>query len=154
MCDISGPAGSVDLEARVRDLQSENVDLRCKLVDESYRVSILLPMLVHAYARYIERGERASFIDAVNFAISETGCPVEDVVYTLQEMDFGIDLSEFRREFRVSVTVPVHLSLVVEAVDEEEAGEIAPQMIADEGLDSYYMDWDTCDVEVDYVEEA
>jgi hypothetical protein len=154
MCDVSGPAGSVNLEARVRDLQSENVDLRCKLADESFRVSILEPTLLHMFTRCIERGERNSFIDAVQFAINDTGAPVKDIVYALQDLGFGVDVSDFRREFKVSVTVPVHLSLTVEADDEEEAGEVAPEIIADEGLDNYYLDWDTSDVEIDYVEEA
>jgi hypothetical protein len=155
MCDVNNVGGNiVDLEARIKNLESENVDLRCKLSDESFRVSVLEPTLLHMYTRCLERGERASFIDAVQFAINDTGAPVEDIVYALQDLGFGVEVSDFRREFKVSVTVPVHLSLVVEAVDEEEAGEVAPEMIADEGLDNYYLDWDTCDVEIDYVEEA
>jgi hypothetical protein len=141
------------LVSKINELEGK-VRLLTSLADGNAReCSLLFPMLEHFNTRAVERGDHNEIVEAAKYAIDNTGLDVDYVVDTLTRLGFTIDENDFNREYQVSMTIPVYLTMTVSALDEETAQEIAPDLVADEGLHNYHLDWDTMSVDIDYVEE-
>jgi hypothetical protein len=142
-----------DMRAEIIKLEERVASLR-RLADASaIDASILLPMVQHFYTRSVERGDYNEIVEAAKYAIDDTGILPAEVVDILTRLGFTVDENDFNREYQVSMTIPVYLTVTVSALDEETAQEIAPDLVADEGLHNYHLDWDTMSVDIDYVEE-
>jgi hypothetical protein len=143
-----------DLEFEVSELRRLNQALGDVTANDAAHASVMHAMLDHFHARATANGDVDAIAEAAKYAYQDTGIDAESVVEICRSLGYEVDLSDLNTEYRVSMTIPVYLTITVEAPDEETAQEIAPEVVADEGLCNYYLDWDTCNVEIDYVEET
>jgi hypothetical protein len=143
-----------DLERELAYMRTLYNDVKAKSYTDATDASIMHGMLEYFQARAVERGDTSAIAEAAKYALQDTGVDADTVLDLCHRLGYEVDRSDLCGEYRVSMTIPVYLTITVEAPDEETAQEIAPDMVADEGLCNYYLDWDTCNVEIDYVEEA
>ena len=105
-------------------------------------VSILLPIVYTLLARCAERSDMSLFVDGVINSMDDTGIDLDTTISALQRMGVDVDPDWFRNEYEVTVMVPVSVTLTVEAADMDYAEEAAKDLLDNEGLDRFKMDYD------------
>jgi hypothetical protein len=66
----------------------------------------------------------------------------KDKVISVLEFHSAVPDDILKREYEVSMTIPVTITVKVTAIDEERAEEIAVDEVECNGVDCYYMDYD------------
>jgi hypothetical protein len=66
----------------------------------------------------------------------------KDKVVSVLEFHSAVPDDILKREYEVSMTIPVTITVKVTAIDEERAEEIAADEVECNGVDCYYMDYD------------
>lgn len=141
--DVNGEIG--ELRDQIRKYQS-------MLQDESRDMSIVYAMCTHFITRFVERGETEQIRDAVRFAYADTGMSMENIAEFLDRSGLT-DSAYCMTDYTVHMTIPVMISIRVDAVDEDEAYENALSELDSNGIDNYNMDYNTYDIDYD-VEEV
>ena len=140
------------LEKRLADAQQEIIKYQRMVQDEARDHSIMLPMLQHFTTRLTERGEFEQIQDALQYAYDDTGIDWDDIAEAVDRM--GIcDPDLCKREYNVRVTIPVEITVSVQATSYENAESVASDEVEYNGLSDYYMEYDLWNAEY-YVEEA
>jgi hypothetical protein len=127
-------------------LEDEVNMLRKHIVDTSLTehsdASILLPIVYTLLARCAEKRDMSLFVDGVINSMDDTGIDLNTTISALQRMGVDVDPEWFRNEYEVTVMVPVSVTLMVEAPDMDYAEEEAKELLDNEGLDRFKMDYD------------
>jgi len=116
-------------------------------------MSIVYAMCEHFITRCTQRGDTNEIREAIRWALDDTGiepCHVRDFL----EKSGLADPEYVTCEYNVTLTVPVTITVCVEAADEVEAVALAQEEAECNGLDSYYNDVDWYRAEADTVEEC
>jgi hypothetical protein len=142
-------------DAEIARLKVDLSEVRITNAKNSEDASILLAIAQHFYTDGVDRGDRQPFVDAVKFAIDDTGIHVNDMLDHITRMGFTVYEDDFIREWTVCVTVPVSVCVRVEAANPDDAESLAIEEIDSNGIDTYHMDYNLhYDGEVTDVEEA
>ena len=129
------------------------------LVDRlSQDISLIAPMLLsfvqHAEMHY----EHESIVDYAREAIDDTGIDVDKAIEIYESYGVGLDRSDFAREFEVSVTLPLYVSMCVSAINEDSAEEMVQEILdsmwISDIVNSYSVDFDSYNVSFDSVQEV
>lgn len=148
------------LNNTIANLERDMVDARAEIIkyqhmvrDEARDHSIMLAMLQHFVTIAIERGNHDMIRDAIEFVYDDTGIEYEDIAEAVERM--GIcDPDEYcKKNYIVTATVPVEVSISVQAFSHSDAEDMATNEIDMNGLDNYHMDYDIWQAEF-YTEEA
>ena len=116
--------------------------------------SILVPLAQEFITRALERSDYNAIRGALQAIIEDTGIDPSDIAESLHRQGVLSDASEYmNRRFIVTVTVPVTLTMEVDAMDYSTAEEMASEDLYNEGIDSYSYDTDYYNAEY-YVEEG
>lgn len=143
---------TLTVEERLNNAQAEIVKYQRMMQDEARDASIMLAMLHHFVTRCVERGETNSIKYALEFAHDDTGICWDSIAEAVERM--GIcDPTLCKQDFNVHITIPVTVSISVQAFDEADAEEQALSELECNGLDNYYMDYNSYDASYE-VEEG
>lgn len=153
---------TITTENTMTDMNEEHVDVwkdkYAKMLSmwntEATASSVLLPIVQHFWTMCIERGTTHDMISAVQYAMDHTGDDPQDIIDTLNELGFDLDIENFRREYEVTVTIPVTMTVMVEAINEDKAEEAATDYIDNHGVDSFSLDYDVYNATIDNVYEV
>lgn len=141
-----------DVNSEIGELRDQIRKYQSMLQDESRDMSIVYAMCTHFITRFVERGETEQIRDAVRFAYADTGMSMENIAEFLDRSGLT-DSAYCMTDYTVHMTIPVMISIRVDAVDEDEAYENALSELDSNGIDNYNMDYNTYDIDYD-VEEV
>ena len=143
-----------DYQERVKDLERRLSEAHMTAERAGDDGSILLPLAQEFITRALERGDHDAIRGALQAIIKDTGIEPDDIAESLHRQGVLSGASEYmNRRFIVSVTVPVMLTIEVDAVDYSTAEDIASECLYNDGIDSYSYDTDYYNAEY-YVEEG
>lgn len=103
--------------------------------------------------RALENMDTNLIRSAVQFASESTGYDMEKIAEVLDRLAL-CDPELCKREYEVTLTYPVEITVTVEATDKDEAVEAAAEEVRDNGIDSYSMDYDYSDYQDPYAREV
>ena len=142
-------------DAEITRLKASLSEARTTSNKNSEDASILLAITQHFYTMCIERNNHQPFVDAVQYAIDDTGISTPDMLDHITRLGFTVDESDFVRDWNVTIVVPVTICLTVEATNADDAESLAIEEVDCNGIDNYHMDYNLhWDCEVTDVEEA
>jgi hypothetical protein len=145
----------VERDAEIQRLRTELTDVRVTNAKNSEDASILLAMVQHFHTLTLDRSQHQDFVDAVQYAIDDTGISVSDMLDHITRLGFDVDENDFVRDWIVTIVVPVTICLTVEAANADDAESLAIEEVDCNGIDNYHMDYNLhYDGEVTDVEEA
>jgi hypothetical protein len=134
-------------DARILEAAAELAKYRNMAMDNERDLSVTLAMLQSFVTRCNEIGNTDQIRDAVNWAFSDTGISGGTMCEIVERLDIcSVDM--ISRQYEVTITVPVSITLRVEACDEDAAEEAAKDEAECHGLDNYYteVDWYRADI--------
>lgn len=140
------------VEERLAAAQAEIVKYQRMLQDEARDMSIVYAMCQHFITRFTEEYNTNEVRDAVRFAYADTGVGMDTIAEFLDRTGLA-DSSYCMTDYTVHMTIPVMISIRVDAVDEDEAYENALSELDSNGIDNYCMDYNTYDIDYN-VEEC
>ena len=148
------------LNNTIANLERDMIDARAEIIkyqrmhEDSVRDhEIMMHMLHHLVTVFVERQNEDIVSDALEYAHGSSGYDYEVIAEIVDRLAI-CDPALCEREYTVSVTVPVTVSLSVRATSASEAEERAHDEIDMNGLDNYQMDYSlSYDAEF-YTEEA
>ena len=76
----------------------------------------------------------------------------KDTIVSILEDNDALPEGMLRREYDVRVTLPVTFTVKVEARNEDDAEEVALDEVNGNGVNEYYLDWNTYDAECEVYE--
>ena len=141
-----------DVNVEIGTLRVEVAKYSRMAEDAARDASITYAMCEHFITRLAEQGEVWQIREAVRWAYSDTGISMECIAEFLDRTGLT-DSSYCRNEYNVHMTIPVMITIVVDAMDEVEAEEVARNELDSNGIDNYNMDYNTSDIDYD-VEEC
>jgi 6-phosphofructokinase len=142
-------------DAEIARLKADLSEVRVTNAKNSEDASILLAIVQHFYTDGVDRGDHQPFVDAVQFAIDDTGIPTLDMLDHIARLGFTVDEDVFERDWNVTIVVPVTVCLTVQATNPQDAGDLAMEEVDSYGIDKYHMDYNMhYDGEVTDVEET
>jgi hypothetical protein len=103
--------------------------------------------------RALENMDMRAIRSAAYGAVENSGCDASEVAEILDRLGL-CDPELCKREYEVTLTYPVEITVTVEATDEDEAVEAAAEEVRDNGIDSYAMDYDYSDYTDPYAREV
>ena len=118
--------------------------------DRYYSSARVMSLIIHSLStRLVEAGNTEPLTEAYEWALENAHIEAEDVREIIEQYDlFDVDLC--KREYEVTVTVPVTVCLTVKADDADSAESEAIGMIECDGLDHFHPDYDlSWGIEVD-----
>jgi hypothetical protein len=140
-------------DARIAELHEQVAKWTRLALDNERDVSVTLAMVQEFVAWHLERGEHESVRAAVQAALKDTGISGGEMCEIVERLGIcGVDYVS--REYEVTLTIPVTITLSVEACDEDAAEEAARDEAECNGLDNYYMDIDWYRVDIYEVREV
>ena len=143
-----------DYQARVADLERRLAEAHLTAERAGEDGSILLPLAQEFITRALERGDHSAIRGALQAIIEDTGIDPNDIAESLHRQGVLSDASEYmNRRFIVTVTVPVTITMEVDALDYSAAEEMASEDLYNEGIEGYSYDTDYYNAEY-YVEEG
>jgi len=139
-----------DVNGEIGALKDEIRKYQRMLQDEARDMSIVYAMCQHFITRFTEEYNTYEIRDAVRFAYADTGVGMDTIAEFLDRTGLA-DSSHCMTDYTVHMTIPVMISIKVDAVDEDEAYENALSELDSNGLESYYTDYNPNDI--DYTAE-
>lgn len=129
------------------------------LVDRlSQDLSLIAPMVKSFVDRAMIQADYESIVDYAREAIDDTGIDIDAAIEIYETYGIDLDRSDFSRDFEVSVTVPLYVSMCVSAVDEDSAEEMVQEILdsmwISDIVNSYSVDFDSFNVSFDSVQEV
>ena len=145
----------------VKNLQERLADMTRKYeiaaqneIREAQTISILVPLAQVLVTRAIETNDSELIRQALDAVVSDTGVSVSLIDDTLASNDILGNAHEYLvREYTVSVTLPVTLTLTVEASSYDDAEDEAINQLDMNGIDGYYLEYNASDGDF-YIEEV
>jgi hypothetical protein len=145
----------VERDAEIQRLRTELTDVRVTNAKNSEDASILLAMVQHFDTLTLDRSQHQDFVDAVQYAIDDTGISVSDMLDHITRLGFTVDEDAFERDWNVAVVVPVTVCFTVKATNPQDASDLAMEEVDSYGIDKFHMEYNVhYDGEVTDVEEA
>lgn len=141
-----------DVNVEVGTLKDEIRKYQRMLQDEARDMSIVYAMCQHFITRFTEEYNSYEIRDAIMYAYKDTGVSMFQIAEFLDRSGLA-DSSMCLTDYTVHMTIPVVISVRVQAADEDEAYEAALEEVDSNGIDNYHMDYNTYDIDYD-VEEA
>jgi len=142
-------------DAEIARLKADLSETRILNAKNTEDATVLLAIVQHFYTDCVERGDSQMFVDAVKYAIDQTEVDVPYMLDHITRLGFTVDEEAFTREWRVTIVVPVTISVTVEATNEDNAEVLAVAEVENYGIDKYHMDYDLgWDCEATNVEEV
>ena len=143
-----------NLQERLADMTRKYEIAAMNEIREAQTISILVPLAQVLMTRAIETNDSDLIRQALDAVVSDTGVSVSMIDDTLASNDILGNAHEYLvREYAVSVTLPVTLTLTVEASSYDDAEDEAINQLDMNGLDSYYLEYNASDGDF-YVEEV
>lgn len=140
-------------DARIAELQHEITKVSEAIISESRDCSVLLNVAQYFVVRAIERGDYDQIRDALREAKDDTGLYAGEIADMIERL--GLCSRDMMMcEYNVTITVPVTVTVGVEATDEDAAEDMAKAEVESNGLDNYYMDIDWYNMDIYEIEEA
>lgn len=134
---------TVTVEDKMTDMTSEHVDTLQRELDRWKRafdtITSEAKILAHILSEIVEAKEiEASDIEAIMNEMQHDRTSIVDILdaYNVFAEHY------FRREYEVTITVPVQVTLSVEAQSVDEAEDAAMSSLDCNGLDCYNIDYD------------
>lgn len=128
-------------DTRIAELHEQVAKWTRLALDNERDVSVTLAMVQEFVTRAVERNEHDSIRDAVRAAFDDTGISGGEMCEIVERLDI-CSVDYVSRQYEVTLTIPVTITLSVEACDEDAAEEVAKDEAECNGLDNYYMDVD------------
>lgn len=141
------------VEQLLDDAQATLVKYQHMLEQGARDMSIVYAMCEHFITQCIERSDTDTIRQAIRWALDDTGVRSSDVRDFL-ETSCLTDPNYVTCEYDVTITVPVTITLSVEAVSNDAAEDEALNVAMCNGLESYYNDVDWYSAEIFNVEEC
>ena len=140
-------------DARIRELESAFYAQEALLLNESRDCSVLLNVAQYFVVRAIERGDYGQIREALQEAKNDTGLYAGEMADMIERL--GLCSRDMMvQKYDVTITVPVTVTVRVEAHDDESAEEAGRVEVESSGLDSYNMDVNWYNTEIDEVNEV
>ncbi len=148
-------------DARIRELERAFDSLRHDTLNESQdnearsfvERSVLLNVAQYFVVRAIERGDYEQIREALQEAKNDTGLYAGEMADVIERL--GLCSRDMMvQKYDVTITVPVTVTVRVEAHDDESAEEAGRVEVESSGLDSYNMDVNWYNTEIDEVNEV
>jgi len=141
------------VDQMLADAQADLVKQQHMIEKDARDLSIVYAMCEHFITRCTQRGDTNEIREAIRWALDDTGI---EAAYVRDFLDTSglADPEYVTCEYNVTLTVPVTITVCVEALDEDDAVERAKDEAECNGLDNYYNDVDWYRVEADTVEEC
>lgn len=140
-------------DARIKELQHEITKVSEAIISESRDCSVLLNVAQYFVVRAIERGDYDQIRDALRAAKDDTGLYAGEIAEMVERLGL-CSRDMVVQQYEVTITVPVTVTVSVEAYDDESAEDAAKDEIESNGLDSYYMDVDWYNMDIYEVNEV
>ncbi len=140
-------------DARIRELESAFDSLRHETMNESRDCSVLLNVAQYFVVRALERSDYDQIREALREAKDDTGLYAGEIADMVERLGL-CSRDMMAQEYDVTITVPVTVTVRVEAYDDESAEEAGRTEVEARGLDSYYMDIDWYNAETYEVNEV
>ena len=140
-------------DARIRELEGAFDALRHETLNESQDCSVLLNVAQYFVVRAIERGDYHQIREALKAAKDDTGLYAGEIADMVERLGL-CSRDMVVQEYDVTITVPVTVTVRVEAYDDESAEYAAKEEIESNGLDNYYMDVDWYRMDIYEVNEV
>lgn len=142
-------------DAEIARLKADLSEVRVTNAKNAEDASILLAIAQHFYTDGDDRGDHQPFVDAVKYAIDDTGIPTLDMLDHITRLGFTVDEDAFVRDWNVTIVVPVTVCLTVQATNPQDAESLAIEEVDCNGIYNYHMDYNVhYDGEVTDVEET
>ena len=139
-------------DARIRELEGAFDALRHETLNESQDCSVLLNVAQYFVVRAIERSDYHQIREALKAAKDDTGLYAGEIADMVERLGL-CSRDMVVQEYDVTITVPVTVTVRVEAYDDESAEYAGKEEIESNGLDNYYMDIDWYNMETYEVRE-
>jgi hypothetical protein len=140
-------------DARIRELENAFDALRHETMNESQDCSVLLNVAQYFVVRAIERGDYDQIRDALREAKDDTGLYAGEIADMVERLGL-CSRDMVVQEYDVTITVPVTVTVRVEAYDDESAEDAGKEELECNGIDNYYMDIDWYNMEAYEVNEV
>lgn len=143
-----------NLQERLADMTRRYEIATQNEIREAQTISILVPLAQVLMTRAIETNDSDLIRQALDAVLSDTGVSISLIDDTLANTGILGNAHEYLvREYTVSVTLPVTLTLMVEASSYDDAEDEAINQLDMNGLDGYYLEYNASDGDF-YIEEA
>lgn len=140
-------------DARIRELEGAFDALRHETMNESRDCSVLLNVAQYFVVRAIERGDYQQIRDALREAKEDTGMYAGEIADMVERLGL-CSRDMVVQEYDVTITVPVTVTVRVEAYDDESAEDAGKAEVESNGIENYYMDIDWYNMETYEVNEV
>ena len=140
-------------DARIRELENTILEQSGLLSAESQDCSVLLNVAQYFVVRAIERGDYQQIRDALREAKDDTGLYAGEIADMVERLGL-CSRDMVVQEYDVTITVPVTVTVRVEAYDDESAEDAGKEELECNGIDNYYMDIDWYNMETYEVNEV
>lgn len=140
-------------DARIRELENAFDSLRNETMNESRDCSVLLNVAQYFVVRAIERGDYNQIREALREAKDDTGLYASEIADMVERLGL-CSRDMVVQEYDVTITVPVTVTVRVEAYDDESAEGAGKEELECNGIDNYYMDIDWYRMETYEVNEV
>jgi hypothetical protein len=140
-------------DARIRELENKILDQNAIINRESQDCSVLLNVAQYFVVRAIERGDYDQIRDALREAKDDTGLYAGEIADMVERLGL-CSRDMVVQEYDVTITVPVTVTVRVEAYDDESAEDAGKEELECNGIDNYYMDIDWYNMEAYEVNEV
>lgn len=140
-------------DARIRELENTILEQSGLLSAEAQDCSVLLNVAQYFVVRAIERGDYDQIREALREAKDDTGLYAGEIADMVERLGL-CSRDMVVQEYDVTITVPVTVTVRVEAYDDESAEDAGKEELECNGIDNYYMDIDWYNMETYEVNEV
>ena len=146
------------LEAEIQTLTYELNNARAEMLkyermhNDSYQDhQVMLHMLQHFTTMFVERRQEDIIKDALEYVYDS--CSLDwDVIAEVVERLGIADPDLCKKDYLVTMTIPVNITVSVQAISESDAEEEARNEVDMRGIEDYHMEYDAWDCDI-YAEE-
>ena len=140
------------VEERLAAAQAQIVKYQRMVDDVATDMSVVYAMCEHFITYFTKEHSTYHIRDAVRWAYDDTGISLAYIKEFLART--GLTDPEYcTTEYNVHMTIPVMITIRVDALDEDDAQDVALGELDSNGIDTYNMDYNTYDIDYD-VEEV
>ena len=141
-----------DVNIEIGTLRDEVAKYKRLADDAAIDMSIVYAMCEHFITHFTKEHSTYHIRDAVRWAYDDTGISLAYIKEFLART--GLTDPEYcTSEYNVHMTIPVMITIRVDALDEDDAQDVALGELDSNGIDTYNMDYNTYDIDYD-VEEV
>ena len=136
---VENPINTLNIE--LNNARAEIIKYE-RMHNDSYQDhQVMLHMLQHFTMMFVERGQEDIIKDALEYAYDCTTSDWEELAEIVDRLGIA-DPALCQRQYNVTVTVPVEVTVNVFATSPDDAEDRAKEEIDSNGLDNYHMEYD------------